>query len=880
MFKIIFFFLLLISDISYSQYPQINLFRPRIVLSGDRFNWLHAHYTSGTCAGVYNQFRYNYEHYWITTPVTYLAGNDSTQWNYVFNYGPDCDRQDMVWTALFTALLWKITNEDVMLKRIRFITSKYAAAINTMPFDSMAYYDRENADRDYGQIGSEILDWCYNDLSQQNRISLANALYKVNKDFVNYFITTGAGNSYVSSHNALNSILTLQNTFALYQAEGTSQGQQDTIANWYQILYSKWMNNFLPVYGYYRGNNGGWNWGAAYSFWSTTDNYTLFDNFLIAVNKNLYQDLPWINNTINMYWYMLRPNYSVIHLGDGETPVTGFQVPFRHAAIYNDTRSKWLTQLYTTPQFITWTYPLYEELAWRDFEQTPLTMPDMPLDWLSDKVGLATSRTSWEPNSYQIWFFNSLSKRASHEHRDNNTFEIFSQKPQIVDAGYYDSYGSSHFMNYYTRTIAHNVVCVFDSTEQFYYSGTPVSNDGGQIESLPLMNYSDIFASSFQRGKWLNYYASNSYFYCVSDASLSYNPNKLTKYQRRLLYIKPNKVIVIDNIKLNSNVPTNKLIKWVAHFSNQPVPSGNLIQTVVPGHIEVYKGGDYIQAYGNGNVAIRTLLPDSSKVTRIGGAGYEFWVNGINYPPSPAPDSITNMATPGRWRIEVSPFNYPDSIVMVHTISIGDNVTPCIAGGIIHKTSTTMSVEWGNNIALFSMVGDTACIYQRAENISGNRTISLWSSDLKRNRNFRLKLDNITNQLLLSDSNGIIQTQVSIPSGANHLLELTTDTISGIRRISNNVPDKYSLSQNFPNPFNPSTKIKFDITSELRSQNPEVVMKVFDITGREIQFLVNGKLNPGTYEVIFDGSNLPSGVYFYRLQAGNFTKTRNMIMIK
>ncbi|MBL7127713.1 MAG: T9SS type A sorting domain-containing protein [Ignavibacteria bacterium] len=99
--------------------------------------------------------------------------------------------------------------------------------------------------------------------------------------------------------------------------------------------------------------------------------------------------------------------------------------------------------------------------------------------------------------------------------------------------------------------------------------------------------------------------------------------------------------------------------------------------------------------------------------------------------------------------------------------------------------------------------------------------------------------------------------------------------IIGINQISNEVPKHLSLSQNYPNPFNPKTNIKFDIP-----KNAFVTMKVFDILGREVATLVNEKLAPGTYEVDWNGSGYTSGVYFYRLEAGDFVETKKMVLIK
>ncbi len=98
--------------------------------------------------------------------------------------------------------------------------------------------------------------------------------------------------------------------------------------------------------------------------------------------------------------------------------------------------------------------------------------------------------------------------------------------------------------------------------------------------------------------------------------------------------------------------------------------------------------------------------------------------------------------------------------------------------------------------------------------------------------------------------------------------------------IMNYVPDNYSLFQNYPNPFNPVTKIKFQIPSDVRSQKSKVKIIIYDVLGKEILTLVNGELQPGSYEVTFDGSNYASGIYFYQLRSGDYINTRKMILLK
>ena len=107
----------------------------------------------------------------------------------------------------------------------------------------------------------------------------------------------------------------------------------------------------------------------------------------------------------------------------------------------------------------------------------------------------------------------------------------------------------------------------------------------------------------------------------------------------------------------------------------------------------------------------------------------------------------------------------------------------------------------------------------------------------------------------------------------------------------NEKPLTYELYQNYPNPFNPSTKIKFTIPNVRRSATSQNVRRsatssyttkivIYDVLGSEIQTLVNENKAPGTYEVTFDGSGLPSGVYFYKISSGSFSSFRKMILMK
>jgi hypothetical protein len=105
--------------------------------------------------------------------------------------------------------------------------------------------------------------------------------------------------------------------------------------------------------------------------------------------------------------------------------------------------------------------------------------------------------------------------------------------------------------------------------------------------------------------------------------------------------------------------------------------------------------------------------------------------------------------------------------------------------------------------------------------------------------------------------------------------EASGDDQIGIQPISGNIPKTFTLDQNFPNPFNPVTNIKFGIPKA-----GDVKLIVYDVSGREVSRLVDQNLNAGYYNFDFNASNLASGVYFYRIEANNFTDVKKMVLVK
>jgi len=101
------------------------------------------------------------------------------------------------------------------------------------------------------------------------------------------------------------------------------------------------------------------------------------------------------------------------------------------------------------------------------------------------------------------------------------------------------------------------------------------------------------------------------------------------------------------------------------------------------------------------------------------------------------------------------------------------------------------------------------------------------------------------------------------------------DSTVNIKKSSTNIPIKFKLYNNYPNPFNPETTIGFDIPKSTFTQ-----LIIFDALGREIAILLNEKLSAGSYEVDWNGKDYPSGVYFYKLVSGDFVDVKKMMLVK
>jgi len=132
-----------------------------------------------------------------------------------------------------------------------------------------------------------------------------------------------------------------------------------------------------------------------------------------------------------------------------------------------------------------------------------------------------------------------------------------------------------------------------------------------------------------------------------------------------------------------------------------------------------------------------------------------------------------------------------------------------------------------------------------------------------------------------SGKSGGVVLEGFLASGEVINYQITLNPVS-VEQNNSLIPQNFALEQNYPNPFNPTTTIKYTIANVTLSgvEGSRVLLKVYDVLGNEIATLVNEEKPAGNYKVEFNASNLASGIYFYRLQAGSFVETKKMILLR
>jgi photosystem II stability/assembly factor-like uncharacterized protein len=293
---------------------------------------------------------------------------------------------------------------------------------------------------------------------------------------------------------------------------------------------------------------------------------------------------------------------------------------------------------------------------------------------------------------------------------------------------------------------------------------------------------------------------------------------------------------------------------------------------------------DSLNGYASGNNKFAKTANGGLNwtVSNIQSSGQIYFVNQntgwtLHYPTSGSSTILKTTDAGGTWQVQYTTSNFR---VLYDVFFINEN-TGYVSGyrHSIYKT-TDSGLSWvsqhdeSNAGGLYSIyfinanTGWTVGDYYSTTNTS---TYYTTNGGINWMNNNGISTGGRLNRVKINNS------PVGYIAGQNQNIYRTTNAggLTGVEIHSEITPAGYSLSQNYPNPFNPTTVIRYQL-----SVDSWVSLRVYDLLGKEISTLVNNETKPGAYEVTFDGSNLPSGIYFYKLTVNNISDTKRMLMIK
>ena len=395
-------------------------------------------------------------------------------------------------------------------------------------------------------------------------------------------------------------------------------------------------SNFSGVYNDVRewvAADGGFHMG-----WSYSANYLSLDSIQLwrsaTKNSNLVRD--WQGKIIDFYIYGLRGDMKFPSRGDGKT--TGLHSPeiasfaLLSAQNFNygqamDFYNRWIEPNQTRHRF-------NELLYWNPkIQYKPIE--DMALSRHFQNSGMVLARDTWDyPNATLLEFKSTPFWSRNHHHLDQNSFTIFYKTPLLIDSGYYDGYKSAHWSNYYTRSIAHNLITVWDPEERFSNSNKKgpacCTNDGGQ-------KFMEIFSptlAQIQPGGSnaldgvVAYENQDAYTYIRGNASKAYSAEKLDQsngFVRDIIFLRKatfwDKPIIVIFDKIASTKNKASLTKrFLMHSVNEPLSIDGIKQG--PGVHRIMQPTLVIQN-GDGVVYSQTILPRNAVLTKMGGRSME-----------------------------------------------------------------------------------------------------------------------------------------------------------------------------------------------------------------------------------------------------------------
>lgn len=645
---------------------------PHVFLTKSRLDQLRAQYRSGALAN---------NKYWkgaLQTAQVNVNRTDAalatvlSQWS------------QLEWITMNTILVAAVSENSVYINDAKRMANRIRTAhgaSGTIPNPKDTYINLSE------RTMSLYYDWLYDKLSATERtLARQDVEWRIRNP-----ATTGLiDNPGLGAHDFGAHLGGLIASLAIYNESTIAQNHVET-----RVL-PHILDHYLPSYNYLLGCDG----AIQMSGYSRSYADTLLEtitSITTATNINMYQRFPNFQNLVYYFAYGTRGDQNIFPEGDAFEYGTddGLRRLFERVAKgyrngYAQSMFQQYEQLNGFRETSGWFSLLYGESA-----PTAIPLSNLPKSKFFKPTGYLFAKSGWQQDSVapqvSAMFKSTPHHFVNHVHRDMNSFAVYYRGDQLLgNTGSYDAYVSSHWHNYFTRTIAKNSLLVYNPAEIFNLWGADRSNDGGQQIGNPVPDrLGDLQSSAFNYGGIVFAEDTPDYTYGIGRAEKAYSKvsttgaqsgKKLNYYARHFLFLKnvtgaKHPVIIIyDDLDKTS---ANYVSKFVLHTaSNMSFANRTMVST-----------------NGSGRVQAQFLMPASLSSSIIGGSGREYEVEGDNYPPT----QVIGGIPAGRYRLEVRPSAAAASDRFLAVIYAGDpSSDPAPAASLVSTTADSATIRVGN----------------------------------------------------------------------------------------------------------------------------------------------------------------------------------------
>ncbi len=564
---------------------------------------------------------------------------------------------------------------------------------------------------------AKIYDWLYADLTDTQKETIRTALKRNMDQLLTFgYLSDAAKENYIQSHSRWARAVIAEGTLALYGDFDTNftKAYADNLLNISRKKFLEYMDTER-----YIAIDGGWHLGYAYAYFNA--NYTF--NYLVwttATTETFLDD--WMGELSYWFIYGLRGDNSYSRVGDAfstNNMSLGVLANAYNAKFKNDPYAQGYLDKNAKTDGI-WDSDRFIAFLLKNNQLTAKSPDTLPTSRLFKNVGTVVARDNWGENSTHFYFKSSPFYNAGHHHRDENAFTLHYRVPLALDSGVLEAEeGTTHYKNYFSRTLAHNAITVYNPNQKMYYftdfnradslASKLLINDGGQVFKVnESLSKTDILPGAANRLGGITAYQFNSgaYTYAVGDATKAYDPATVSLAKREVVFVTDSgrdhpTTVVLDRVEATDG---NFQKRYLLHVDTDVKPNINDTSGIMS---STTKGIDLHDNPIASRLTNMTLYPQNAQLALVSGFT-SYGDTSADLTPTAAETTAAqnNPRTRiGNWRLEVSPVTGKKYDLLLNVLFVDNDTKPAITANdarlIGTADSSAIGVQLINRVIVF-----------------------------------------------------------------------------------------------------------------------------------------------------------------------------------